>query len=1215
MLTTLFIVLCVVGAVTSNCPLQPTVYISYNDTIMSLSELKVICEQTTYENNTNCCSCDNNTRVCDNLESALQHVTSLPLETPIQITLGNKETITYYTMTSLPQLSSQHVIFYGYGDTIIQCIDTGIAFIGITRLELYHLTWQSCGYKYIKNKYSPIKGMVIENCQNVLIHDVHVIDSTNTGCFIDITRQDTFYNYIVEDSSFKNNGPGSGLSIKLQGNTPSTFIFRNTLFYNNTGDYGGGITATTQNLPTGNGCENLIPNIQFIDCNFTENHAKYHGGGVYLLAQSSLCNATFTGCYITSNTANKSGGGAYLEINDDVATCNVDVQIGFYNCFWMLNKALKSSVISFKNTQFLQASVHFLENLWLNNSVFRQSFGGETFCLSYFKDVVVIFENSNITFNNGSGICVQSSKLEIRETILFERNAGFKGGGIYLSDNAWISLLQMSHVIFTENMAFYGAGIYQSSIVNSTLCFLKVDYTNTSHPLPRFTFHDNRVLISGPSIYFGDPTQQCVTEMDNVSITYIPKDSPDQHITSTATTIIINDHIELILGQYLILNAAITDLFDNATTVLIKIFILPQGESLFGNISYRLSGFTSFTIESGINNPNIYIEGPIVNTKDTRYILKIAQAEQSNDFQKTINLTINSCPLGFKHSTNKCICASEDLFCNITSGKACITKGYWRGIVKRKYITVPCTSAKCKNIENCIDCSSTGYCKLPQQESDQCIDNRAGVLCTECSLNYSYTFGAINCVPVTTCENGKFIVIVIMMILFILILLFLLFLLLKLGKHIKVGYLFSFIYYFSIIDYILIPNYVSNEKRIMVSLFESITQLNPHFLGYIPICLAPKSSILEQQMILYVGPLLVSTIVLSILCLSKCCPRYLTFRDNTTVRAISLLVLLSFTDLAETSFKILNPIKFKGVETVFVNIQPSTEYFALKEHLPWFIFSAFIEFGLVLPFTFFLLLAPLLIRCCNLNKIKPFLDEFQGCYKDKYRWMAGYYFLCRQFYLIVSLPLFTNTSLQYAYQITSLFVFIIHAVLQPYNSKWLNVVDTILLADLLCIIVSYGITANTVYDNLKYGHLLQQGVTYVLILIPVFYAIGGLVLAIGYELPSKYKERIQKIFKFKIRKHANPLQEPLISTSTGMQTLNLRLEQEQGFRESILGLLDSYTPEEPSPVIQHMEQTPFFKESQPKTTIIEHPCRISHFQEWQENLNERSAAEEDGNDL
>ena len=1217
MQTVLLVVLYIVGTVTSNCSLQPTVYISHSDIIMSLSELKVNCAQTTYENNTKCCSCDNNIQVCDNLDSALQYVTSPYLETPIQITLGDKGTMTYYTMTSLPQLTSQHVIFYGYGDTIIQCIDTGIGFLGITRLELYHLTWQSCGYIYIENKYSPLTGIVIENCQSVLLHDVHVIDSPNTGCFIDIISPDTFYNYTIEYSSFKNNGPGSGLFIKLQENTASsTFLFRNTLFYNNTGDFGGGVTAVTQNLPTGNGCENFIPNIQFIDCNFTENHAKYHGGGVYLLAQSSLYSSTFTGCYFNNNTAGRSGGGADLSIKDDVATCNVDVKIRFYNCLWMFNKAPKSSVISFRNTQFLQASVYFLRNLWLNNSVFQQSFGGETFCLSHFEDLVVIFENSNITSNNGSGICVRSSKLKIRETVLFERNAGFKGGGIYLSDNSWISLSQMSHIIFTENMAVYGAGIYQSSIVNSTLCFLKVKYTNTSYPLPRFTFHNNRVLISGQSIYFGDPTQQCVTEMDNVSITYIPEDSPVQQVTSTATNInfsdpIINDHIELILGQYLVLNANITDLFDNATTALINVFILPQGESIFGNISYRLSGFTSFTIESGINNPNIYIEGPIVNTKDTRYVLKIAQAEESNDFQKTIKLTINKCPLGFIYSTNKCICASEDLKCNFTSGKACINKGYWHGIVKGKQITIPCTSAKCRNIENCIDCSSTGYCNLPQQESDQCLDNRAGVLCTECSSNYSYTFGAINCVSVTTCENGKFIIIVIVMIVFILILLFLLFVLLKLGKHIKVGYLFSFIYYFSIIDYILIPNYVSNEKRIMVSLFESITQLNPHFLGYIPICLAPKSSILEQQMILYISPLLVSTGVLSILWLSKCCPRYLTFRDNILVRAISLLVLLSFTDLAVASFNIMNPIKFEQFKTVYVNIQPSTEYFALKEHLPWFIFSALIEFGLVLPFTFFLLFAPLLIRCCNLNKIKPFLDEFQGCYKDRYRWMAGYYFLCRQLYLIVSIaPSSTNTSLQYAYQITSLFVFIIHAVLQPYNSKWLNLVDTILLADLLFITVSYGVTANTVYDNLKYGHQLQQGLTYVLILIPVFYAIVGLVLAIGYELPSKYKERIQKIFKFKTKKFANILYEPLTPTSTDVQTLNVSLEEGQSLREPLLGLLDSYTPEEHSPVIQHREQ-----ESQPKTTIIERPRRVSYCQEWQENLDESTAAEEDGNNL
>ena len=63
MQTVLLIVFYVVGAVTSNCPLQPTVYISYNDTIVSLSELKGNCTQTAYKNNTNCCSCDNNIRL------------------------------------------------------------------------------------------------------------------------------------------------------------------------------------------------------------------------------------------------------------------------------------------------------------------------------------------------------------------------------------------------------------------------------------------------------------------------------------------------------------------------------------------------------------------------------------------------------------------------------------------------------------------------------------------------------------------------------------------------------------------------------------------------------------------------------------------------------------------------------------------------------------------------------------------------------------------------------------------------------------------------------------------------------------------------------------------------------------------------------------------------------------------------------------------------
>ena len=206
----------------------------------------------------------------------------------------------------------------------------------------------------------------------------------------------------------------------------------------------------------------------------------------------------------------------------------------------------------------------------------------------------------------------------------------------------------------------------------------------------------------------------------------------------------------------------------------------------------------------------------------------------------------------------------------------------------------------------------------------------------------------------------------------------------------------------------------------------------------------------------------------------------------------------------ETSFGILSPVQFSD-QRHYISIQPSQPFF-YPAHIVWFVIAVFVMLFLVIPFTVFLFIAPFLMQCINLTKIKPFLDEFQSCYKDKFRWMAGVYFFCRFAYLgtiILSKVYMRLTNVKtIAVQLISVTVLLFHAIIHPYQNLWLNVVDTIMLGDLLLISILFGETANEVFRNIN---VLREIIAFILVLIPVMYLV---ILAL---VISKYFPRIMKI--------------------------------------------------------------------------------------------------------
>ena len=100
--------------------------------------------------------------------------------------------------------------------------------------------------------------------------------------------------------------------------------------------------------------------------------------------------------------------------------------------------------------------------------------------------------------------------------------------------------------------------------------------------------------------------------------------------------------------------------------------------------------------------------------------------------------------------------------------------------------------------------------------------------------------------------------------------------------------------------------------------------------------------------------------------------------------------------------------------------------------------------GIGLPLL--LLFEPILSRKINFFKIKPLLDQFQGCYKDNYRWFAAYYLICRQVIFLVVYVFNSNYySMLFYLQTACVVIAINHILIQPYKSNLLNALDGVML--------------------------------------------------------------------------------------------------------------------------------------------------------------------------
>ena len=192
---------------------------------------------------------------------------------------------------------------------------------------------------------------------------------------------------------------------------------------------------------------------------------------------------------------------------------------------------------------------------------------------------------------------------------------------------------------------------------------------------------------------------------------------------------------------------------------------------------------------------------------------------------------------------------------------------------------------------------------------------------------------------------------------------------------------------------------------------------------------------------------------------------------NKVIDAFATFFLLSYAKFALTSLRTFNlygimyhvNMNRSLYQTLYVKPDPTMKYFG-KEHLPFAITSMFIFIFVVLPIPLLLALYPiesvraLLFKCPissrTIAAINIFVQKFYNCYRDKtdggrdMKSLVSMYFFLR---VLISLVVINQIPLKVSLSIT-LFIYlacsILIALAQPYKQPYMNIADTLILANL-----------------------------------------------------------------------------------------------------------------------------------------------------------------------
>ena len=735
--------------------------------------------------------------------------------------------------------------------------------------------------------------------------------------------------------------------------------------------------------------------IEFNICTICNNIAHRVGGGVDIDLYEGVGTIEFSNCTIYNNTAHYDGGGVYIDLYEEGGS------IEFGNCNIYNNTAYLGSGLFLRALQITSKTSFYFKNVSFqyNKASNKPSVYGKVYqsAVVLFNIINVTFDQNEVSNHNTTGLICFNSWLTFDGHSTFTNNSGIYGGGIALYESSQLLLNLQANISFINNHASKsGGGIFVSQVLDADICSFFRHYSNAM-----FYFTNNKADISGDVLYGGN-IDNCFNETDFETLFYYPQQEGNSVVSS--------DPIQVCFCESDIQNCSITNI--TMTTipgiaVNVTLAIVGLKDGLTEGVVKLTSSDGSYTEQRRLNAKctNITFKTNVL-LKTTQIYAKLEKSFTDHSLSKVIEVTTQSCPIGFMLGKDACVCRSElnlsSITCDINTQNITRNGDMWIGYKNGCLIVYP----SCP-FDYCND--GTIQFKITSPDP-QCLHKRSGILCGQCKKGLSLTLGSNQC---EECTNDNIALIIPFAVAGIALVAFVI----LLNLTVSVGTINGLIFYANVVK-IYEHIFFSGSSIPILSQFISWINLD---LG-IKTCFFDGMDSCSKTWLQFIFPAYIWFILILIIILLRYSSKMVRLVGRQVIPALATMILLSYTKLIRTVFQILHYTNIHCNDDKLVKwyIDANVQY-AGGCHLPLFLLSLAVLILLIVPYTFFLFTIPLFegplskYMCCSKKLstyMKPFFDAYGGPYKDKCRFWTGLLLLVRVVLsLVVSQDVKATTSL------------------------------------------------------------------------------------------------------------------------------------------------------------------------------------------------------------
>ena len=888
---------------------------------------------------------------------------------------------------------------------------------------------------------------------------------------------------ILENCNFINNRApiAAGFKLFIRGNSNNNFVsVRGAIFKENkaktgkTGGAGGGADigyAASCYVPQNN-------TIKLTDCEFFDNEANF-GGGLALFASLHQFTHIMKNkiliefCNFSNNSASE---GSAVGINKNKINEKgylIITEITFISCQFTNNMAERRTQSNHATASSVtQAGAFFTSEI-------PATFQGHT----------------TFSYNYGSALYASSAKITFGNNSItrFLHNSGVIGGAILLMTKSSLSFGPNVTLYFTNNTASYGGAICSLNTDTqyygyTESCFIDIPTNNVT-----MIFDNNTATTKiGADIFASSMLQCSITcsiehnvdiEVKNLFQMCFENIHAQYIATPTVNVTVLEDNITASPGIPFKMNLTQYDYFNNNVSILFPLFASLIDTK--GNIWLRDNHvcFRSTLKGSPHSSATLVLESNII-----------------ANIRVEVNVVLTYCPPGlYLVEDHLCTCSAihpdspmyEGIYRCANYISSVLITGKWAGYLPigtqnqtdDNFVTGNCNTNLC----NFNHTKSHHVLPLISSELNHfiCGPYREGVLCTECTAgNVTYYHSpSYQCGSIENCRYGIIYYalseLLPVTVLFLIILIF--------NINMTSGAVYTFILYSQLITVTSIDAFGAIETGTgtilqfltsFYSILYGIVDMNILNIDSLSFCLHESFSIMDLLIIkyattLYAFFLVTATIVVLKLnsfytCIKLChkCGRR-NIRGS-VINGLTAFLTLSYFQCVNTTYTILIPVTLqgKGLKSMAtVPLFAGNMPYMGKDHLKYAIPAVLCIIIVILPLPLLLLMEPILVKLSSKIgrrvfihyvhklrlKLKPFLDSFQGCFKDNCRCFAGLFFLYR---VLVFLPMLRSQNILESYKYITLLllvIFLLHSIVHPFQKRWHNIVDLSLLSNLVIV--------------------------------------------------------------------------------------------------------------------------------------------------------------------